>query len=230
MAQATGAPSLPRCLLVLVVATSGAATLLGLLLPNVLVFAAVVSAGTLDAAAFDLVLVRVAELALAGCVVWFWTASVVVAADACRGRSPGRRGVPDGLRRVVLIACGLALTGGIATQAQAHEPGSGDRTGRHLVEGLPLPDRATTTMLVSRVFARAATRHQRDQTSDPEQDFVVVRPGDTLWELAGRDLPREAGDRAVAERVRDIHAANRAVIGADPDLIRPGQRLRMPRT
>ena len=228
MGKVTGAPSLHRCLLVLIIATSGAAALLGLLLPDVLMLAAAVRAGNLDAAAFDLVLVRVAELALAASAVWLWTASVVITADAYRGRRPDRRGVPDGLRRVVLVACGLALTGGIATQAQADEPESGHRTGRHLVEGLPLPDRATTTMQVSPVFARAATRHHRARTSD--QAFVVVRPGDTLWELSRRDLPRAAGDRAVAGHVRDIHAANQAVIGADPDLIRPGQRLRMPRT
>jgi hypothetical protein len=229
MVQPSGAPPLYRCLLVLLAATCAAATLLELLLPDVVMLAADLRTGTLDAAGFDLVLVGVAELALAACAVWLWTASVVIAADAVRGRSPDRRGIPDSLRRVVLVACGLALTGGIATQAQADEPEPGHRTGRHLVEGLPLPDRATTTMQVSRVFARAATGHQRARTTGLEQGFVVVRPGDTLWGLARRALP-EAGDPAVAEHVRNIHAANRAVIGADPDLIRPGQRLRMPRT
>jgi hypothetical protein len=40
----------------------------------------------------------------------------------------------------------------------------------------------------------------------------VVAPGDTLWGIAGADWPR-------------WYAANRAVVGPDPDLIRPGQRL-----
>lgn len=219
MSQPTCTPPRYRCLLVLLAATGGAVTLLGLLLPDALVLASALRTGTLDAAPFDLVVVRVAELALAACAVWLWTASVVVAADAVRGRSPDRRGVPDGLRRAVLVACGLALAGGFSAPAQADEPESRHRTGRHLVEGLPLPDRATTTMQVSPVLAR---------TSELEQDCVVVRPGDTLWEIARRDLPRGVDDRAVVEHVRDIHAANRAVVGADPDLIRPGQRLLMP--
>ena len=119
--------------------------------------------------------------------------------------------------RVPIIQAPMA--GGISTPAQADEPESGHRTGRHLIDGLPLPDRATTTMRLSPVFAR---------TSDLEQDHVVVRPGDTLWELARGDLPRGADDRAVVEHVREIHETNRAVIGADPNLIRPGQQLLMP--
>ena len=58
---------------------------------------------------------------------------------------------------------------------------------------------------------------------------MVVRPGDTLWAIARADLPADADDGAVARRVREIHQTNRAVIGTDPDLIRPDQRLRMPR-
>ena len=228
MGQATGAPPLHRCCLVLLGVTSAAAALLGLLLPDLLTVAAA-RADSLEAAArFDVVLVWLAELALAACAVWLWAATVVTVADAVRGGGPDRRGVPSGLRRVVLVACGLALAGWIAAPAHADEPESGHRSGRHLVEGLPLPDRATTTIHVSRLFA-GATASQRASASGIVQE-VVVRPGDTLWALAHRELPREADDRAVADRVREIHAANRAVIGADPDLILPGQRLRMPRT
>ena len=50
---------------------------------------------------------------------------------------------------------------------------------------------------------------------------VTVRPGDTLWDLAADHLG--SGDRWPA-----IYALNRAVIGADPDLIQPAQRLRLP--
>ena len=50
----------------------------------------------------------------------------------------------------------------------------------------------------------------------------VVQPGGTLWSVSawyygtGLDWHR-------------IYAANRAVIGGNPDLIRPGQRLALPR-
>ena len=85
-------------------------------------------------------------------------------------------------------------------------------------------------MHVSAVFARAASHRDRVLAVGQEPAVVVVRPGDTLWHLARADLPPDASDRAVADRVREIYAANRAVIGPEPDLIRPDQRLRMPRT
>jgi nucleoid-associated protein YgaU len=80
------------------------------------------------------------------------------------------------------------------------------------------------------VYARAASRHdQAGGPSRPQPAIVVVRPGDTLWTIARADLLANADDGAVAVRVREVHQVNRAVIGADPDLILPGQRLRMPR-
>jgi LysM domain-containing protein len=57
---------------------------------------------------------------------------------------------------------------------------------------------------------------------------VVVHDGDTLWALARRALPETAPDLVVDRGWRRIHAANRSVIGADPDLIRAGQRLVIP--
>lgn len=56
----------------------------------------------------------------------------------------------------------------------------------------------------------------------------VVRPGDTLWEIA-RDELEAAGRRAepadVALAWPRWYAANADVVGPDPDLIRPGQVL-----
>ena len=63
-----------------------------------------------------------------------------------------------------------------------------------------------------------------------ESQLVVVRPGDTLWDLAARHLGPEATDADVAEAWPTWYAANRAVIGDDPDLILPGQQLRIPGT
>lgn len=59
-----------------------------------------------------------------------------------------------------------------------------------------------------------------------------VEPGDTLWGIAARTLrDRDGGwpDGADVGRFwRRIYAANRAVIGDDPDLIFPGQQLSLP--
>lgn len=57
---------------------------------------------------------------------------------------------------------------------------------------------------------------------------VVVRRGDTLWGIAARHLGADATDQDVAEEWPRWFAANRDVIGSDPDLIFPGQRLVTP--
>jgi nucleoid-associated protein YgaU len=57
---------------------------------------------------------------------------------------------------------------------------------------------------------------------------VVVRPGDTLWAIARSRLGPGADDARVAHDVDRWHRLNHDVIGDDPDLIHPGQRLTAP--
>ncbi|MEP7019886.1 MAG: LysM peptidoglycan-binding domain-containing protein [Pseudonocardiales bacterium] len=57
---------------------------------------------------------------------------------------------------------------------------------------------------------------------------VVVRPGDSLWAIAALHLGRGAAPARIAAAWPRWYSANRAVIGADADLIRPGQQLRPP--
>jgi nucleoid-associated protein YgaU len=59
---------------------------------------------------------------------------------------------------------------------------------------------------------------------------VRVRPGDSLWLIAERALGPGATDARVAAYWPRIRARNAAVIGDDPDLIRPDQRLQLPPT
>lgn len=62
----------------------------------------------------------------------------------------------------------------------------------------------------------------------PKLSHYAVLPGDTLWDIAGKVL--ETKDmRAIARYWPLIHRANRDVIGADPNLICPGQVLVLPR-
>ena len=79
---------------------------------------------------------------------------------------------------------------------------------RHQLDGLRLPDRPLTSGL-----------------SNPS---VVVKPGDTLWAIAARSLPPGATNSEIASACARWYATNRAVIGADPDLIHPQQRLTPP--
>ncbi|GGL85955.1 hypothetical protein GCM10011594_02070 [Nakamurella endophytica] len=57
---------------------------------------------------------------------------------------------------------------------------------------------------------------------------VVVLRGDTLWAIAARHLPADAGDARIDAEWRRWYVANRDVVGPDPELILPGQRLRPP--
>jgi len=84
-------------------------------------------------------------------------------------------------------------------QPSAPEPAPGPATGRS-----PAPERQ----------------------SDPAT--IVVRAGDTLWDIAARDLGILATDAEVARHWPRWYAANRAVIGADPQLLLPGQVLSPP--
>jgi nucleoid-associated protein YgaU len=72
--------------------------------------------------------------------------------------------------------------------------------------------------------------HGLDRLPPPATNVVVVRAGDTLWDIARRHLPAGATPTAVARAWPRWYAANRAVIGPDPDLVRPGQRLVAPLT
>ena len=58
-------------------------------------------------------------------------------------------------------------------------------------------------------------------------DGYRVRPGDSLWAIAARTLGDTSVD-AVDRYWRAIYDANRDLIGADPDLIFPGQVLSLP--
>ena len=60
-------------------------------------------------------------------------------------------------------------------------------------------------------------------------DEVVVRRGDTLWDIAARHLGPDASAAEIATEWPRWHAANATVIGPDPDLMLPGQRLLPPR-
>ena len=59
-------------------------------------------------------------------------------------------------------------------------------------------------------------------------DTVVVLRGDTLWDLASRSLGGDPTDAQVLAETLRWHAANRDVIGDDPDLLLPGQTLVRP--
>jgi nucleoid-associated protein YgaU len=70
---------------------------------------------------------------------------------------------------------------------------------------------------VGKVEAVAVSRPESGELST----FVLINEGDTLWGIAERELGSGA-------RYTEIFAANREVI-EDPDLIFPGQKIRIPK-
>jgi nucleoid-associated protein YgaU len=59
---------------------------------------------------------------------------------------------------------------------------------------------------------------------------VAVLSGDTLWNIAARELGPAATDVEVALRWPRWYLANRDVIGENPDVLLPGQILKSPST
>ncbi len=57
---------------------------------------------------------------------------------------------------------------------------------------------------------------------------VVVRPGDSLWSIAAGRLESSASARSTSIAWHEWYAANRSVIGDDPNLIYPGEQLHPP--
>lgn len=225
--SAVATPPTPgRCAAVWGATTLVAGSLQWWLLPG-----AAASLRTARAARFEDVLVIACELAALACTTWLWLLVTLVVLDLVRGRDSGRRcGVPRALRRAVLAAGGISLVGGLAAPGHAGEGTPGPEAVAQLLVGLPLPDRTTsTTAWVRQVSDRAApaapTRvpHRR-----PAPGQVTVHPGDTLWDLAAATLPGSTSNAEIDRRWREIYEHNRSAIGADPDLIRPGQRLVLP--
>jgi Tfp pilus assembly protein FimV len=113
---------------------------------------------------------------------------------------------PRLLRRALFAGTAGALALAPVHADQAAAP---FRPAHHDLTGLRLPDRPVA----------AAPAPAADTTT------VVVRRGDTLWAIAARSLRPGASAAEIAHACEQWHAANRDVIGADPNLIFPMQRL-----
>ncbi len=75
---------------------------------------------------------------------------------------------------------------------------------------------------------RAPAGHRAGPATPGPGRGVVVRPGDSLWRIAAERLGRTASPARVAAAWPQWYDANRRIIGADPDLIQPGQHLQAP--
>jgi nucleoid-associated protein YgaU len=206
-----------RCLLVGLAATGAAALTLGWTAPDLREAAAALSADGIAAQPFDRLVVWLAAGALACCAVWAWVVTGVVLSQALAGRPRApAAGVPRWLRTAVLVACGLAVVGaGGTAHAQDGRDDEVREEHREVLAGLPPPERVLGGV-------RPAP------SSPPEPVVHVVRSGDSLWDIAAADLGGRPDTARIAAHWHRIYRLNRTVVGPDPDLIHPGQELRMP--
>jgi nucleoid-associated protein YgaU len=198
-------------------------------------------------AAFDDLLALVA--AGVGWAVLAWLAAgLLLCLAAAARRTDGRLGrvavavTPLAVRRLAALLLGLGLVGAPLALAM---PAQADRTVAAAAQqtgstsrpfDVPALDRWTP----DRPVAPAATSKQpaeppallvtRPHRARVVSDHVVVRRGDTLWDIAARALGPDASVADIAASWPGWYAANRSTIGPDPDLILPGQRLRPPAT
>lgn len=108
-------------------------------------------------------------------------------------------------RALLALVVSLLATCGLSP-AHADAPAAPSAT--TALEGLRLPSRPAGSL-------------------EPAAPIHVVRPGDSLWAIA-QDLLPHASAAEVARLIARLHEQNRAVIGADPDVLVPGQRLVLP--
>lgn len=144
---------------------------------------------------------------------------VVVGLAQLVGSTAILRAVAPRLLRDMLFA---GAVGALAVApAQADRGGASPRdhaavgVTSHELAGLPYPDRPSSAT------PPAAVRRRHT-------GVVIVRPGDTLWAISRRSLPAGASDAEIARSCAAWYAANRTVIGDDPDLIIPEQHLHPP--
>jgi len=119
-------------------------------------------------------------------------------------------------------AVGALLRPGIARRVAAAALGLGTPALAAVATAAPATASAANASLATASAAVAPAAHRA------AHEVVVVQPGDTLWDIARRHLPASASPTDVARAWPRWYAANRAAIGPDPALLRPGTRLRSP--
>jgi nucleoid-associated protein YgaU len=110
--------------------------------------------------------------------------------------------------------------------------GCSGRTDRPASESAPgAVGMSTTTEQSSEPVARQPRlpgAHPATAEDHPRPRVVTVAAGDTLWDIAGVQLGPDATVADIAGEWPRWFVANRQVIGDDPDLIYPGERLASP--
>ncbi len=150
------------------------------------------------------------------------------------------RVAPASLRSLVRTATGVAVAGAVllsGTAAHADpartDPHRAATVSTGTFANLDWPTApATPAPLPSAPRVTEPSPHAsvatRPTASAPGPGVVVVQPGDCLWDLAAQALGPDATASQIATAWPSWWTANRALIGDDPHLLRPGTPLLPP--
>lgn len=184
-----------------------------------------------------------AALSLAG-----WILAGSTRAALRPGQVVGAAATPDAAVVAASVVIGWLILGWLIVVVSASVAEAVGLAGAHAVAALaPRAIRtairtsiglgvATGTLVVAAPAGAddSSTQHwpSLDRPAAPAHEPAVltysVRPDDCLWTIAQAHLPRGASAADVAREWPRWWRANRATIGPDPGLIRPGQVLRVP--
>lgn len=144
-------------------------------------------------------------------------------ADAQRFLVLARRSAPLLVRSVLIAATG---TSAVAC-TQPSPPADGESV--TVVD----PGWGTDPLPSDRARMQRQVGHRELRSHSKKDDrhigqVIIVRRGDTLWTIAARTLPTGARTADIVNSWHRWYQVNRGVIGDDPNLIRPGQRLKRP--
>ncbi len=138
---------------------------------------------------------------------------------------------PPGLHTAIRASLRLGLVASSAGAVLVAAPGAVHAESGNS-ERWPSVDRLVVDR--SAVDSSAAHRAAADHRAVPQRSGARptvayrVHPGDTLWDIAAAHLPPGSSAAAIAARWPRWWSANRQIIGPDPNLLRPGQRLQPP--
>lgn len=191
-------------------------------------------------------------------VAWWVLAFLLAGASAVLGRCGRTRAAawtgrfcPAFMRRVAIAAVSVQLlsapmasaavppggpawtpTQQVATQAHSNPGTAPPQESVAGGQGTPAPTaspewRPTAPIADPGLLAAQPLRTAQNATQAQAPE-VTVLAGDTLWDIASRELGPTASDVDVALRWPRWYEANKAQIGENPDVLLPGQILRSP--
>lgn len=173
-------------------------------------------------------MVTVLALLAWACAAWL----LLVLLLGVAGRSGSRlarvlleRIAPASIRSLVGLAVGAAVTLAAVPPSSAEVPPS-PAAELDLDWGRSITTAPPSHLVRAAPITRAAMSPPDRLRSD---GTVTVHAGDSLWSIAARALGPRAGNPQIAFAWPSWWAANRVVIGSNPDLIQPGAVLVRPK-